>query len=268
MGKTFIHIPVLILTMLITMNVSAQESASNDPSFVTERPGASDRSQTLGKGVLQIETGVAYTTFEDQNFKFENTTYNTSLFRYGLLDNLELRLGTTYDEVKVSSIMNDSLPENKVSGFLPLLVGAKIDIINEKGWIPQIALVGQILLPFGATEEFRPNTTGTNFRFACSNTLSEKSSLTYNFGAQWNGDSPEASYLYTLNYGVSVNDKLGFFAELYGDFPENNTANHLWDVGFVYLISDDFQLDVSAGTSITEGQDLFIGGGFSYRILK
>ncbi|MCF6350889.1 MAG: transporter [Flavobacteriaceae bacterium] len=63
-------------------------------------------------------------------------------------------------------------------------------------------------------------------------------------------------------------NKLGIFIELYGDLPKNNKANHLWNFGFTYLISTNFQLDVLAGTSITEGQDFMLGTGVSYRIPK
>lgn len=260
---------LIIFSLLLVPTIWAQETTpKNTEPLVTDRPGASDASQTVGKGVLQIETGGAYTSFEENGVQNETYTFNTSFLRYGILENIELRLGWSYEESRVNFKQNDSLPSLVTNGFTPLTAGIKVDLVEEKGVIPKVALVGQLLLPFAASNSFRPNNTGANFRFACSNSISEKSSLTYNIGAQWGNDSPEVSYLYTLNYGYAVSENLSLFAELYGDFPENNTANHLWDAGIAYLISPDFQIDVSAGTSITDGQDLFVGGGLSYRILK
>jgi len=56
--------------------------------------------------------------------------------------------------------------------------------------------------------------------------------------------------------------------EVYGDFPEDSRANHLWDAGVTYLLSPDFQLDATVGSSFTEGQDILLSTGFSYRIIK
>ncbi|WAC01178.1 transporter [Lacinutrix neustonica] len=49
-------------------------------------------------------------------------------------------------------------------------------------------------------------------------------------------------------------------------YRENNKANHLWDAGITYLISNNIQLDATVGTSITTGQDILISTGVSFRI--
>jgi hypothetical protein len=56
------------------------------------------------------------------------------------------------------------------------------------------------------------------------------------------------------------------YAEVYGDLPGDSSANHFWDAGFTYLASNDLQFDAYLGTSITDGQDLLVGMGLSYRI--
>jgi hypothetical protein len=71
-----------------------------------------------------------------------------------------------------------------------------------------------------------------------------------------------------VSYGYSITDRFGFYAELYGDFPENNRANHFWDAGVTYLLSNNLQLDATVGSGINEGQDILLSGGVSYRILK
>jgi hypothetical protein len=144
----------------------------------------------------------------------------------------------------------------------------KVEVTEEKGLLPEIGLLGHLYLPFSAATDYRPETTGVDFRFSFAHTLSEKSSLAYNLGAQWVDDSPEAAYVYTLVYGYSVSSKIGLYAELYGDLPEDNRANHLWDAGVTYLISPSFQLDATIGSSITEGQDILLSAGVSFRIPK
>ena len=254
---------------LISLNSAfllfSQQNKNTEP-LVTDRPDQTEASSTVGKGTLQIETGGLFESFEENNTKSINYTYNTTLIRYGILNNLELRLGWDFIE-GVTKVNGDKL-NNVISGFSPLLLGIKIDLAEEKEGMPEIALVGHFFPVFTASTDYKPETTGVDFRFSLSHTLSEKSSLGYNLGAQWGNDSPEATFIYTVAYGYSLDNKIGFYAELYGDLPEDNSANHFWNSGFTYLASNDLQFDMYAGTSITKGQDLLLGMGLSYRICK
>lgn len=240
-------------------------STSNEP-LVTDRPDATESSSTVGKGVLQFETGGIYESYENNNIKTENYTYNTMLIRYGILDNMELRLG--WDFVEGITKVNGNKLNNVTSGLSPLLLGMKVDITEENGLMPEIALISHVFPVFSASTDYRPEHTGVDFRFSLSHTLSEKSSLGYNIGAEWGNDSPEATCVYTLAYGYSITDRFGMYAEVYGDLPEDHSANHYWDAGMTYLVSNDLQLDAYVGTSITEGQDILLGIGFSYRAKK
>ncbi len=234
--------------------------------IITDRPDATEGSSTVGKGVLQFETGGLYESFEENNIKSATYTYNTTLVRYGILDNIELRLG--WDFVEGATKVNGNKLDNVISGLSPLLLGVKIDIAEEKDGILEIAFIGHVFPVFSASADYRPETTGVDFRFALSHTLSEKSSIGYNIGAQWGNDSPEAVAIYTVAYGYSLSDKFGFYAEFYGDLPEDNSANHYWDAGLTYLASNDLQFDIYTGTSITDGQDLLLALGLSYRMRK
>lgn len=134
--------------------------------------------------------------------------------------------------------------------------------------MPEIGFLGQFYLPFTAGKDYKPETTGVDVILALEHTLSKSSSIGYNFGAAWMDDSSEALFIYSIAYGLEITEKLGAFVELYGDFSQNNRANHYWDAGLTYLISNNLQLDASVGTSITKGQDLFLNAGISYRIPK
>ena len=243
----------------------SQQTQTEKP-LVTDRPDATEASSTVGKGVLQFETGGLYESFEENGTQLENYTYNTMLIRYGILDNVEFRLGWNFVE-GVTKINGNTL-DNVTSGLTPLLLGLKIDITKENGAMPEIALVGHVFPIFSSSTDYKPETTGTDFRLSVSHTLSEKSSLGYNIGSQWGNDSPEAAAIYTLAYGYSFTNKFGFYAELYGDLPEDRSANHYWDAGLTYLVNNDLQLDTYFGTSITKGQDLLLGLGISYRVSK
>jgi len=263
----------LIIFFGINLEVLAQDKEQNTETvgdLITDRPDATESPNTVAVGAIQIETGGFYTSFEEtidgNKIKQEVLGYNTTLIRYGILDNLELRLGWNFEEGQTT--INNTKLMDVTSGFSPLLAGVKVNIAQENGWFPTIGLLGHLYLPLTAGNDYKPETTGADFRFSFDHTLSPKSGLAYNIGAQWGDDSPEVAYVYTLVYGYSITDRFGFYAELYGDLPEDSMANHLWDAGFTYLVSPNFQLDATVGSSITEGQDLLIAAGVSYRILK
>jgi len=251
------------LALFVSAFSFAQETNELEP-LITDRPDATEASSTVGKGTLQIETGGFYESFEENNIKSESYTCNTTLVRYGILDNLELRVGLDFTE-GITKVNGNKL-DNVTSGFSPLLLGVKIDIAEENGCMPEIALIGHVFPLFTSAKDYRPETTAIDFRFSLSHTLNEKSSIGYNIGAQWGDDSSEAAAIYTVAYGYSLTDKFGAYAELYGDLPEDSSANHYWDAGFTYLVSNNIQLDTYFGTSITKGQDILIGLGASFRI--
>ncbi len=250
------------LLLLVTFSLQAQEEKAG---LITDRPDATEAPTTVPVGSLQVETGAFTTSFTNGNFEDRVIGYNTTLLRYGIFSNLELRVGWNYEQNTIS-FQGQEISE--LTGLSPLLFGAKVAIRKERGWMPEIGLIGHLFLPFTASADFKPEFTSADFRFAFNHTLSERSGLAYNIGGQYGGDSPELAYIYTIAYGYAVTEKLGAYVELYGDLPENNRANHFWDAGLTYAVAPLVQLDATIGTSITEGQDLLLSAGISFRIDK
>ena len=97
--------------------MNAQDDNQSPDVLVTDRPDATEASSVVGQGTLQIESGGLYESFEENSIKSESYTYNTTLVRYGILDNLELRLG--WDFVEVTTKVNGTKLNNVTSGFTP-----------------------------------------------------------------------------------------------------------------------------------------------------
>ncbi|WP_435578157.1 transporter [Gilvibacter sp.] len=254
----------IVFTLLLSVtSIYAQDDPGLGP-LITDRPDATESPNTVPVGFVQFETGAFFTREENSGFTTESTTFNTMLVRYGILDNMELRLGWNFTETRFS--LNDMELDDVLSGLDPLLLGAKVAIAQENGLLPDIGLIGHVFLPFTAGRDYKPEYTGVDFRFSFGHTLSDRSSLSYNLGAQWGGDSPEAEYVYTIAYGYAITDAFGAYVELYGELPEDSGPNHLWDAGFTYLVNDDLQLDATIGSGIRSDQELLISAGLSYRL--
>lgn len=256
---------LIILVFAITATAQNETEKKDYGTISTDRPDQTEASNLVPKNFLQVETGAFYASLEVNNLKNKATTFNTTLLRYGLLDNLELRVG--FDFTEINSEFRGIKLDDKISGFSPLLIGVKIGITEEKGLLPEIAFIGHVNFHSLASQDYKTKSTSTDFRFSLEHTLSEKSSLGYNLGMAWDGDITTAIYIYTLAYGYSFTDKIGGFVELYGDMYEDSNFDHLWDAGFTYLLNDNIQLDISGGTGVTKNtQDLYLSAGISFRI--
>ena len=282
MYKTF-KIAMLLLIITGFDSVLAQQNNDSNPvqgayqtenidhnnhSIITDRPDATESPNTVEPGFIQIETGGYYTRFEENEITFETLGYNTTLARIGLLENLELRLGVNYEDNRVTSKMGATETTTDFESFTPMLAGIKINLFEGRSGT-DFGFLGHIYLPFttrtpdGVTPE--PSTTGADFRFSVGHELSERSGIAYNLGGQWAGDDTGMAFVYTVAYGYALSDKIGAYVELYGDAPELSSANHYWDAGFTYLAGWNLQYDLTFGRSITEGQDLLLSAGLSYK---
>lgn len=242
--------------------VRAQETPEALEELVTDRPDETESPSVVPKGSFQ--SGIAYEEWEYSAVTEKEWTWNTTLLRYGLMENLELRLGT--DVVQFREELAGTTLQRFETGFKPLLIGAKLAIAEEKGILPETGLLVHALLPFAASEQYRPDETGFDLRFAFSHTINENAEIAYNLGAEWHDDHSRPVYIYTLAFEHDLSDKWGLFVEVYGDIESRESPEHFWDGGLTYLIAHNFQLDAFVGTGINNEQRLRAGAGLSYRI--
>jgi hypothetical protein len=254
----------LLIFVLLTFSLITK-SQDEKPELITDRPDQTESSAVVPHKSLQIEIGFAIENDVTDLIEQKSFTYNTTLFRYGLLENFELRLGIEYLEEKLSLINVDTT--NTFSGLSPIYTGFKIKIADEDGWKPAVAFLGGLVLPFTANKEFKPEYSAANMRFAFAHTLSDRFSIGYNLGAEWDGETAVPEYFYSAALGIGLTDKLGMFVEGFGLIPEKGNSEHLFDVGFTYLVHPNFQLDVSGGIGLNDNAaDNFVSFGLTYRL--
>jgi hypothetical protein len=254
---------IILISVLI---VIVRLAFAQKQELVTDRPDQTEAPVLVPQGGVQIETGFQYEKDRSQGVQVKNFTYNTTLIKYGVNEHFELRFISEYLGTQVKGVGETKV--RKAQGFSPLAVGVKIKLADEKGIWPQAALIGHVNLRTGS-EAYTPSYTAADFRFTFANTLSEKLTLSYNLGVEWDGETPEAAFLYTLSLGYSVSDRIGVFIEGYSFFPENAKADNRVDAGLTFLITEVVQWDVSAGLGLSENApDSFISTGLSVRLFK
>jgi hypothetical protein len=96
--------------------------------------------------------------------------------------------------------------------------------------------------------------------------LSNKLSLGYNLGCDWDGYSRSPLYIYTLTTSYSFSDKFGSYAEIYGFGLSDVHPSNNFDGGMTYLITDNFMVDLSSGMGLNDtAYQYYVAVGFSYR---
>lgn len=258
---------ILCLLLLSVAAVWGQEqNTQNVPlgHLITDRPDATESPNTVAKGYFQYEGGFLYTRDGPGYGSLDQMVFNTSLLRIGLLDRLELRLGLNLQKTR-DELLDGAASARAYSGTSPLLLGFKTTLFTPEDKGPTIGFLGHIYLPFAAATPFKTEYTGADFRFSVAHSLTEKTGLAYNLGAQWGGDSAAMALVYTLSFSHALSEKLGLYAEVYGDLPEAAAARHLWDAGLTYLVNPSFQIDATVGAGINTPQAILLSTGVSIR---
>jgi hypothetical protein len=230
--------------------------------IVPDRPGQTNPPDVVASGIVLFETGFQRETKNAGGIQTINELYNTSLVRLGLMTNCELRLVVEYAGTRADSGSQSSAAQ----GFNPVSIGTKIAICPEKGIIPQTAMNVAFTLPYVGRREFRPSFLAPSFFLLMQNTLSEKLSLGYNLGLQWDGEQPNTTLAYSISPSLTVAEGLSVFAEFYGFSTEKSVSDYRADMGCAYLVNDNVQVDVSAGVGLnTVAPDSFVAFGLAWR---
>ncbi len=217
--------------------------AQNTPSLQADRPDQTECPYIVPTTFVQIETGFV---FENENKSNANSSVPSVLWKYGLNKYFELRLITEY----ITSIELN----NRIFSFQPITIGFKCKLSEERGIIPKTSFIGHI----------KENT--PSFRFTMQHNISDRFTISYNLGSEWENEISQPTYVYTLTLGTSITQKLGSYFELYGFENSVFPKNHNVDFGITYLINNDFMIDISRSIGLFETSNPnYLNIGFSYR---
>lgn len=229
--------------------------SQDQPSIQLDRPDQTECPFITSKNYIQFENGF---NFERINSTETVYTHPSTLWKFGVTEKFELRLITQFVSQKTN--------HKTTTGLLPISIGFKTTILEEKGLLPKTSFIGNVTTSNWGSKNFSKDYVAPAFRFAMQHTLSENVSLAYNLGAEWDGENPDQTYIYTLATGVNLTEKLGCYGEVFGFLPKNGKASHSVDAGLTYLINNDLMADISGGFGITDtAPKNYLSLGISYR---
>ena len=255
--------------------VTGAASAQYTESIISGRPGQAIASQTPGKNVFQLETGFDHSgaNWEGIGIVGEPTGFNkrallnATLLRFGLLNKLEVHSGW---EFRQDNWATDEGGSRFASGMSFSSFGIRHNLIEGGGKKPSLAYQVSAKLNILA-DEYNAESILPHFMLTSGMSLTDNLGITLNSGMDF-GDHDAYAWLYIVNFGYSLSDKLFTFAELYGGVDVSADAagdqfNPYFDGGFGYFVNNDLQLDVLGGYAANNNvEEYFVSVGLSWRL--
>ncbi len=220
-------------------------------SIQTDRPDQTECPFIVPVNFMQIENGFSK---ENENTKL-NYFFPASLFKYGINEKIELRI--------ISEII---YTESEKRGLNPLTFGFKLNLFKEKGLLPTTSLITHLTTSKLGSKNYQLSYIAPSFRFTVQHTLSKKATLGYNIGEEWNGETPDPTFVYTFTLGYSLPINFGCYIEIYGFKPHQKKIDNKFDGGITYLIGKNLLLDISGCFGLSKkNPSNYIALGCSYR---
>jgi hypothetical protein len=242
-----VNITFLVI-WLLPFGLKAQE-------IITDRPDQTESSSTIPKNSFQLETGVVSGHVANESNRENVLLAPSTLVRYGLTKNFELRLANHFARTSSESL---SL---KDFGFTDLELGFKLQLLRKENVNTEIALLSHLVLPIGDVRL-------TNVSFGMVNKLSIAHNLGdiftigYNLGYNYFGFG-SGTGTYSIALGAGLTKRIGFYIEPYGEWVDFNVFLSNLDGGFTYLLQPNMQIDVSYGLGLNYVMQYF-SAGFSW----
>lgn len=242
----------------------------------TERHDFTQSAVTVGRGVMQIESGYSY-FYKDEEEEIENAhTFPEMLFRVGLTEDIEFRIRWNY-----VWIFTDE--EESRIGSEDLRYSLKFQITRQPddSLIPTSALEVRGSAPTGGN----PFTTGRvefSLDYIYQWQLTEGLTLAGSTGMGTDGyadfgllpDEPTEERFNAFNQsavlGFELTESNTMYAEWFGIFSdglEDEFSTSTFNVGVDHYVNDNFVLDIRFGVGLTTDSDDFftgIGGGYRF----
>ena len=239
----------------------------------TDRDSFTPATTIVGRRRLIVESG--YSFLDNRGFK-ETHSVPELIFRYGLSDRIELRLGWNYEvggaasEVSGSSALEEeaALNGSKLVKEYTLSYGAKFRVNDQYQWIPRSIVILQGLTPTGGAS----NQTQIVATYAAGWTLPNR--WQFDSAIRYVTESEEGDHFNiwapSAVLKVPLGEKWAAHAEYFGFITggkELNTTKHYLSPGLHYLVTPDLEIGVRLGWGLNDQSARFfsnVGVGYRY----
>jgi hypothetical protein len=254
----------LTLVVLLALPVRAWADAEVEP-IAPDRAGASTSTSTVGRGALQLESGVAYLTERMAAAPTERRFRIEAGLRAGVTERLELRI-EGFPLVRVRGADDET-------GHGDFLVGGKYRFLDaaDDSWPPSLGVFPFVKVPV-SEEPLGSGKTDVGALLLASFDLPGRVSLDLNAGLVAVGQLRPGGYLLQALVAAGLSrdlvDAVTLFTDVvYASRGERDSRDSvLVDLGVIWRPTPNVALDASAVTSLAgPAPDWAVRGGVSVR---
>lgn len=244
-----------VITLLAWANFGFSQEL---PTVVPDRPGYTWTAEVTPHHKLIWDHGFGFeSTLENAN----TFTLSSSVLRYGLFDNMELRIGTDF------IMYNDREDREPFFGINPLTIGTKLKLYEGTGFLPSIGLLAELQSPHIGSKDLLPSHLAPSMYLIFGHEVSDWLGIYYNVGEEWDGESATPTTFLGLSLYFSVNDNWGAFVETYNYFRPEEENQYMCELGFFWQVSRRVQLDIEGDFDLQNlGKYYAVGCGVSWLI--
>jgi len=241
----------------------------------TERHDFTQSAITVGHGVFQVEGGYSY-FYKDSEGEIEGShTGPEMLLRYGVSEDIEVRLRWNYAWQFI-----DVEPDESGSEDLRYSVKLQMTRQIEEGLLPTSALEIRGTAPTGG-EAYSTGRVEFGLDYIYLWELTEELTFAGSTGFGTDGlgefglvpEEPTTDRFTTISqsavFGLEVSEKNTLYAEWYGIYSQgldDEFVVSVFNIGIDHYFTDDFVFDVRSGVGLSaDSDDFFFGVGGGYR---
>jgi len=238
--------PLALVLALGSACAAAQESGGKDEPIAPDRPDFVESSEVIGKGRVQLETGLLGERARGEQGR-ERTLTTPTLLRIGVHEAVELRIeseGRTVRHLRDAA----SGERSTIAGYADTSVGLNWHLADAQGKMPSLSVLADAGLPTGS-KRLRGEGVRPMLRLVGEWELPGETQLGVMPGVAVEHEQDEGRYTYGL-LGVALekrfDERLRGFAEL--ALPQIASSRHggtqaSVGVGAAWLVSNDCQID-------------------------
>ena len=237
----------------------------------TERHDFTQSTTTVGRGVVQVESGYLYLYKEEDGESESSHATPEMLLRLGLSDDIEFRLRWNYGWRFIED-------EHDLQGAQDMIWSIKLQMTEPCGWVPESALEIRSSVPTGGSD-FTLGEVKAGFSYIYGWELTENTTVYGSTVYAPSGlgefslvpEEPESVsfdvWAQSVALGAELTEKNTAYLEWFGLFSnglEEEFSLSFLNAGFDHYFSDNFLIDFRVGVGLTEdSEDFFtgIGGG-------
>ncbi|MBI5757824.1 MAG: transporter [Planctomycetales bacterium] len=263
---------------------------SDEEPLATDRPDFTEASSVVGHGRVMLEGGWTFLHDSNNETRSDEHVLPEFLWRIGLTEKVELRiiLPTYVNSFEIDRVTEE---RTRTKGATDLDLGFKFQLLQEDGWIPELAAIATLSVPAGSTP-FRSRRTQPKTNFLYGWDITEDWSIAGSTGfaylyetgfqtfdtvgvgnpAHFVLNATEDGFAQahqSVTTGISLAEKVGMYLEWFAFFrhgSEEDRPEHYADGGLTYQFTPNFQVDWRIGFGLVDhAADLFTGTGFAIR---